>query len=106
MTALAERVDPRPSALERRRTSVVYLLMVLVGVGAFLYPFWLPTDALLAEAQLLREHRDFAGSLAVLKAATARFPAGVFYAVHDDMGVAAFDWRDVAKALELPESCN
>ena len=30
--------------------------------------------ALLAEAQLLREHRDFAGSLAVLKAATARFP--------------------------------
>ena len=40
------------------------------------------------------------------QAATARFPAGVFYAVHDDMGVAAFDWRDVAKALELPENCN
>lgn len=40
------------------------------------------------------------------QAATARFPAGVFYAVHDDMGVAAFDWRDVARALELPESCD
>ena len=40
------------------------------------------------------------------QAATARFPAGVFYAVHDDMGVAAFDWRDVAKALELPENCE
>ena len=40
------------------------------------------------------------------QAGTARFPAGVFYAVHDDMGVAAFDWRDVAKALELPENCE
>lgn len=40
------------------------------------------------------------------QAATARFPAGVFYAVHDDMGVAAFDWRDVARALELPEYCD
>lgn len=31
----------------------------------------------------------------------ARFPQGVFYAVHDDQAVAAFDWRDVAKALKL-----
>lgn len=37
--------------------------------------------------------------------ATKRFPAGVFYAVHDDMGVGAFDWRDVAGALKLKESC-
>lgn len=37
--------------------------------------------------------------------ATRRFPAGVFYAVHDDMGVGAFDWRDIAKALSLRESC-
>lgn len=39
--------------------------------------------------------------------ATARFPQGVFYAVHDDMGVGAFDWRDIAAALQLaacPES--
>ena len=39
------------------------------------------------------------------QAATARFPAGAFYAVHDDQGVGAFDWRDVAKALELPATC-
>ncbi|RDZ26497.1 phytase [Lysobacter silvisoli] len=38
--------------------------------------------------------------------ATKRFPRGVFYAVHDDMGVAAFDWRDIAKALSLRESCE
>lgn len=38
--------------------------------------------------------------------ATRRFPAGVFYAVHDDMGVGAFDWRDIAKALSLREHCE
>jgi 3-phytase len=38
--------------------------------------------------------------------ATARFPAGAFYAVHDDQAVGAFDWRDVAKALKLPETCS
>ncbi|WP_225763557.1 phytase [Stenotrophomonas sp. Marseille-Q4652] len=31
----------------------------------------------------------------------ARFPQGVFYALHDDQAVAAFDWRDVASALKL-----
>ncbi len=31
----------------------------------------------------------------------ARFPEGVFYAVDDDQGVAAFDWRDIARALSL-----
>ena len=39
------------------------------------------------------------------QSATARFPNGVFYAVHDDQGVGAFDWRDVAKALKLRPSC-
>lgn len=39
------------------------------------------------------------------QAPTARFPAGVFYAVHDDMAVSAFDWRDVARALDLPATC-
>jgi 3-phytase len=33
----------------------------------------------------------------------ARFPQGVFYASHLDLGVAAFDWRDIAAALKLPE---
>lgn len=32
---------------------------------------------------------------------SARFPQGVFYAVDDDQAVAAFDWRDVARALSL-----
>jgi len=31
-----------------------------------------------------------------------RFPQGVFYAVDDDQAVAAFDWRDIARALSLP----
>lgn len=34
--------------------------------------------------------------------ADARFPQGVFYAVDDDQAVAAFDWRDIARALKLP----
>lgn len=33
---------------------------------------------------------------------TARFPDGVLYAVHDDQGMVAFDWRDIAGALSLP----
>jgi len=32
-----------------------------------------------------------------------RFPKGVFYALHDDQAVAAFDWRDVSKALRLKD---
>lgn len=36
---------------------------------------------------------------------TTRFPAGVFYAVNDDQGVGAFDWRDIARALDLEVSC-
>lgn len=39
------------------------------------------------------------------QAATARFPNGVFYAVHDDQAVGAFDWRDIARALKLPDAC-
>lgn len=34
--------------------------------------------------------------------ASPRFPDGVLYAVHDDQGVAAIDWRDIAGALSLP----
>ena len=33
----------------------------------------------------------------------ARFPQGVFYASHLDVAVSAFDWRDIAAALKLPE---
>ncbi|MGQ4661591.1 phytase [Lysobacter sp. F6437] len=40
------------------------------------------------------------------QAPTTRFPAGVFYAVNDDQGVGAFDWRDIARALELKATCS
>lgn len=30
-------------------------------------------------------------------------PDGAFYAVHDDQSISVFDWRQVTKALELPE---
>jgi 3-phytase len=33
------------------------------------------------------------------------FPAGAFFAVHDDQAVAAFDWRDVTAALRLDSGC-
>ena len=36
----------------------------------------------------------------------AGFPDGAFYAVHDDQAVAAFDWRDIAAALSLPDGCG
>ncbi|MCF7750046.1 hypothetical protein KQ945_04765 [Bacillus subtilis subsp. subtilis] len=37
--------------------------------------------------------------------ASARFPHGVLYAVHDDQGVVAFDWANVARQLSLPLEC-
>ena len=36
-------------------------------------------------------------------APSARFPQGVFYALHDDQAVTAFDWRQIASALDLRE---
>ncbi len=35
----------------------------------------------------------------------ARFPEGVFYASHLDVALAAFDWRDIARALKLKTDC-
>jgi 3-phytase len=32
----------------------------------------------------------------------ARYPEGLFFAVHNDMAVAAFDWREIRAALGLP----
>nr|WP_241200812.1 phytase [Lysobacter enzymogenes] len=40
------------------------------------------------------------------QAGSVRFPDGVFYAVHDDRAVGAFDWRDVARALGLRSRCE
>ncbi|MEH6420697.1 hypothetical protein [Pseudomonas sp. CGJS7] len=40
------------------------------------------------------------------QAGSPRFPDGVFYAVHDDQAVGAFDWRDIAHALNLRSRCQ
>lgn len=37
---------------------------------------------------------------------TPGFPHGVFFAVHDDQAVSAFDWVDIAQALGLRQSCD
>ncbi|MFT3898047.1 MAG: phytase [Thermomonas sp.] len=36
---------------------------------------------------------------------TRRFPGGVLYAVHDDKALAAFDLREVARALHIAPTC-
>ena len=63
----------------------------------------------LFERNSLRHAGSFAGKVTGLtdgvwldERADARFPQGVFYASHLDLGVAAFDWRDIATALKLP----
>ena len=43
--------------------------------------------------------------IALHAAATARFPAGALFAVHDDRAVAAFDLRDIVQALRLDSDC-
>lgn len=48
---------------------------------------------------------QFTDGVALHPFPTPRFPAGVFYAVHHDQGVVAFDWRDVASALNLRAGC-
>ena len=56
----------------------------------------------------LRHAGSFAGKVTGLtdgvwldERGDARFPQGAFYASHLDLGVAAFDWRDIPKALKL-----
>lgn len=44
--------------------------------------------------------------VALHAATTPSFPSGVLYAVHDDRAIAAFDLRDVAKALGLQDRCT
>lgn len=41
----------------------------------------------------------------MMQQGTPRFPHGVLYAVHDDQGVAAFDWERIAQVLSLPLEC-
>lgn len=44
--------------------------------------------------------------VALHAAATKRFPGGALFAVHDDKAVSAFDLRDVARVLQLPQGCT
>lgn len=44
--------------------------------------------------------------IALHLAATAHFPGGAMYAVHNDSAVAAFDLRDVVRALRLDPACH
>lgn len=39
-------IGGRPSPVARARSAAVYVLVLVIGVAAFLYPFWLPSSAL------------------------------------------------------------
>jgi len=43
--------------------------------------------------------------IALHASASARFPAGALFAVHDDRAVSAFDLRDIVRALRLDPDC-
>ncbi len=82
--------------------------------------YWITTDQYLDRSlfhvfdrQSLQHLGAFAGTTVantdgiwLQPTATARFPNGVFYAVHDDMAVGAFDWGAIAKALSLRTTCG
>ncbi len=82
--------------------------------------YWLATDQHASgnvfqvfDRQTLQSLGSFAGSgtqntdgIHMRMQSSAAFPKGVFYAVHDDRAVSAFDWGDVAKGLRLRESCD
>jgi len=52
------------------------------------------------------ERTGITDGLAVFAGATARFPGGALFALHEDRAVAAFDLRDVARALRLSPRCG
>jgi energy-coupling factor transport system substrate-specific component len=43
-------VGGHPSLVARARSATVYVLVLVIGVAAFLYPFWLPSSALPGQA--------------------------------------------------------
>ncbi|MBW8368567.1 MAG: phytase [Arenimonas sp.] len=82
--------------------------------------YWLATDQFkdlslfhVFDRQTLEHVGAFAGKAVantdgvwLQQSGTQRFPQGVFYAVHDDMAVGAFDWSDIAAALNLRKTCE
>ena len=80
--------------------------------------YWIGVDQLqptifrLFDRSTLKPVKTFSGQVVantdgqVLYAvATPRFPAGALYALHDDKAVAAFDLRDIVRALGLSDCC-
>jgi len=81
--------------------------------------YWISTDQgiestrfLIYERESLSMHSAFTGrttantdGIALYAAGTREFPDGVLFAVHDDRGIAAFDWAEIADALGLPRQC-
>lgn len=51
------------------------------------------------------EVTEWTDGIALHAGATARFPSGVLFAVHNDKAVGAFDLRDIAQALQLDPAC-
>ena len=81
--------------------------------------YWIAVDQLapltrfhLFDRATLRAAGTFQGrvtshtdGIAIEAAPSPRFPAGVLYAVNDDVSVTAFDLRDIAAALGLDRNC-
>ncbi len=80
--------------------------------------YWIAVDQLgptvfrIFDRTTLQPLKTFSGTVVantdgqVLYAAgTPRFPAGALYALHDDKAIAAFDLRDIVKALGLSDRC-
>ena len=74
---------------EERNTFHVFDRRSLDHLGSFTGPLTRNTDG-----------------VALTQEAFGPFPAGAFYAVHNDGSVAAFSWAGIARALELRQDCT
>ncbi|MGQ0801381.1 MAG: phytase [Pseudomarimonas sp.] len=82
--------------------------------------YWIATDQFkdrslfhLFDRQTLEHRGSFTGKTTantdgvwLHQAPTKAFPNGVFYAVHDDQAVAAFDWTKIAEATGVRATCT
>lgn len=82
--------------------------------------YWLATDQRddgnrfqIFDRETLQHVGSFAGrstrntdGIHIQQRPSSMFPAGVFFAVHDDQAVSAFDWRDIARAAGVRASCQ
>lgn len=82
--------------------------------------YWLATDQRddgnrfqIFDRETLEHVGSFAGTrtsntdgIHIQQRPSPAFPAGVFFAVHDDQAVSAFDWRDIARAAGVRASCS